>query len=66
MQWIEFSLLLKDFSVSDSFRRSCPLGSDTGLRIKSGLTDLTKVRGKSLGLRVGASTNQVGQVQKVI
>lgn len=66
MQWIDFSLLLKDFSVSDSSRRSCPLGSDSGLRIESGLMDLTEVWGKSHWLRVGASTNQVGQVQKVI
>lgn len=61
MQWTGFSLLLKDFSVSDSLRRSCPQGSDTGLRTELALMDHTEVWGGCCWLRVGASANQVGQ-----
>lgn len=52
------------FCIRFSLRRSCPPGSNTGLRIESGLMDLTEIWGKFHWLRVGISSNQVGQVSK--
>ena len=66
MQWTGFSLLLKDFSGSDSLRRSCPLGPDTGLRTELGLMDLTDVWERMIHwLRVDdTSSTQWGQGSK--
>lgn len=60
MQWTEFSLWLKDSSVSDSLRL-CPLSLDTRLRTESGLMDLTEVWERFHWLRESVSANQLGQ-----
>lgn len=66
MQWTGFSLLLKDFSGSDSLRRSCPRGPDTGLRTELGLMDLTDVWERMIHwLRADdTSSTQCGQGSK--
>ena len=60
MRWTEFSLWLKDSSVSDSLRL-CLLSLDIRLRTESGLMDWTEVWESFHWLRESVSANQLGQ-----